>query len=267
MIDPTHLLEMTIYSKLINEMSGFIINDIRILSVVVIWYLLYKHIPDKYYKTLFSYLEDKNECFIIIPSHKKVYHIAGFNTKEITKQKYSFRFKALHHFLLNNCSLQFPQLYEIMEITDTCKEYSHTEQEEYVLMPYQNTKVKICSEMNIYLELSVTNDKNDDGDEKVKKTPQCYKQYLCKLTTPTNNIKILNDFLDKCIAEHKRYIQQNANKQYIFEYLKTEYDDNDRKAAKYIETPFKSNKHLTKNIFFPNYNKLNKIKLQNVLVK
>jgi len=250
MIEPTQLVEMTIYSKLINEMSGIIINDRRIMFVIIALFLLYKHVPDKYYKHLFCE-ENKNESFIIIPSHKKVYHIGGFTTKEITKQKYSFRFKALHHFLLHNCQLDFPQLYEIMEVIDSCKEYSHTEQEEYILMPYQNQKVKICSKNDIYLELSVANDKNDDGDEKAKKTPQCYKQYLCKLTTPTNNIKIINDFLDKCIEEHKNYIKKNANKQYIFEYLKTEYDDSDRKVAKYVETHFTSNKHLTKNIFFP----------------
>lgn len=252
MIDPNQLIEMTIYSKLISEVSGKLTSDIRIVCIIAIVYFLYKNIPDSYYIVLYSYIKNTEESFIIIPSHKKVYHVNGYNQKEITKIKYSYRFKALHHFLLNNCRVKFMHLYEIMEITDACKEYSHTELEEYILMPYQNTKVQICTNLNIWLEINVLSpDSNEDKDEKTKKTSQSYKQYLCKISTPGNNSDVLHKFLKKCIDEHNVYLKKNSNKQYIFEYSKTEYDDNDRKVAKYLETPFKSNKHLMKNIFFP----------------
>jgi hypothetical protein len=212
---------------------------------------LYKNIPETYYLQLFSYINNTTESFIVIPSHKKTYHIAGYNTKEVTKLKYSHRFKALHHFLLNTCKVKFMQLYEIMEIMDACKEYSHTELEEYILMPYQNKKVQICSNLNIWLEINVSVESNEDKDDKPKKTSQSYKQYLCKISTPGNNSDVLQQFLEKCIDEHNAYLKKTTNKQYIFEYNKTEYDDDDRKVAKYTETPFKSNKHLMKNIFFP----------------
>jgi len=251
MLDPTQLIEMTIYSKLISEISGKLTSDIRIVSIIAIVYFLYKHIPDTYYSLFFSYINNPTESFIIIPSHKKLYHVGGFATKEITKLKYSHRFKALHHFLLHICKVKFMQLYEIMEIMDACKEYSHTESEEYILMPYQNKKVQICSELNIWLEITVSTESNDDKDDKAKKTSQSYKQYLCKISTPGNNTDVLHQFLERCIEQHNTYLKKNTNKQYIFEYSKTEYDDNDRKVAKYIETPFKSNKHLMKNIFFP----------------
>lgn len=251
MIDPTQLIEMTIYSKLISEVLGKVTSDIRIVFIVSVVYFLYKNIPDTYYSLFYSYIKNTTESFIVIPSHKKTYYISGYNTKEVTKLKYSHRFKALHHFLLNNCKVKFMQLYEIMEITDACKEYSHTELEEYILMPYQNKKVQICPILNIWLEITISTESNEDKDDKPKKTSQSYKQYLCKISTPGNNTDVLHKFLEKCIDEHNAYLKKNTNKQYIFEYSKTEYDDNDRKVAKYIETPFKSNKHLMKNIFFP----------------
>jgi hypothetical protein len=251
MLDPVQLLEMTIYSKLISEFSSVILNDIRIISLVGIVYLLYKNIPESYYTTFLYYLKESSDSFIIIPSHKKSYHISGYNTKEIIKMKYSHRFKALHHFLLHTCNIPFTQLYEIMEITDKCKEYSHSELEEYILMPYQNQKIKICPDRNIYLEITVSTESSDDNGDKQKKMSQSYKQYLCKLSTPGNNPSVLHDFLNQCITEHNEYLSKTATKQCIFEYLTTEYDDNDKKVAKYVETPFHSNKHLTKNIFFP----------------
>jgi hypothetical protein len=251
MLDPTQLLEMTIYSKIIGEISGKITSDIRIVIAISIAYFLYKHIPETYYTRFLSYINDKTESFIVIPSHKKTYYIAGYTSKEVTKLKYSHRFKALHHYLLHTCKVKFNELYEIMEITDNCKEYSHTELEEYVLMPYQNKKVQICAELNIHLEITVSVESNEDKDDKPKKTAQSYKQYLCKISTPGSNTSVLQTFLERCIEEHNTYLKKNTSKQYIFEYSKTEYDDNDRKVAKYIETPFKSNKHLDKNIFFP----------------
>jgi hypothetical protein len=251
MIEPTQLLEMTIYSKIIGEISGKITSDIRIVIAISIVYFLYKHIPETYYTKFLSYINNKTESFIVIPSHKKTYHISGYTSKEVTKLKYSHRFKALHYYLLHTCKVKFTQLYEIMEIADNCKEYSHTELEEYILMPYQNNKVQICPKLNIYLEISVSVESNDDKDDKAKKSSQSYKQYLCKISTPGTNTSVLHEFLENCIEEHNTYLKKNTSKQYIFEYSKTEYDDNDRKVAKYVETPFVSNKHLTKNIFFP----------------
>jgi hypothetical protein len=251
MLDPTQLIEMTIYSKLIGELSGKITSDIRIVIAISIAYFLYKTIPKTYYEKLLSYINNTTESFIVIPSHKKSYYIGGYTTKEVTKIKYSYRFKALHHYLLHTCNVKFTELYEIMEIADECKEYFHTELEEYILMPYQNNKVQICAESNIYLEITISLDQNDDKDDKSKKTSQSYKQYLCKISTPGRNTDVLHKFLEKCIEEHAAYLKKISSKQYIFEYNKTEYDENDRKVAKYIETPFISNKHLTKNIFFP----------------
>ena len=252
MLDYTQIIEMTIYSKLIGELSGRITSDIRIVVVISIAYFLYKNIPETYYAKLLSYIKNTTESFIEIPSHKKVYYVTAYPTsKEIIKLKYSPRFKALHHYLLHTCKVQFTELYEVMEIADNCKDYSHTELEEYILMPYQNKKVKICSDSNIYLEITISSESNEDKDNKSKKMSVSYKQYLCKISTPGRNTDVLHKFLEKCIEEHNVYLKKNTSKQYIFEYSKTDYDENDRKVAKYIETPFISNKHLAKNIFFP----------------
>ena len=42
MLDPTQLIEMTIYSKLISEVSGKLTSDIRIVCLLSIVYFLYK---------------------------------------------------------------------------------------------------------------------------------------------------------------------------------------------------------------------------------
>jgi SpoVK/Ycf46/Vps4 family AAA+-type ATPase len=143
-------------------------------------------------------------------------------------------------------------MYEIMEIDDVCKDYSHTENVDFILMPFHNKKELICPIKNIYLEISVSLDDNsDEKNEKTKKTAQSYKQYSCKISTPGSNAVVLQEFIDECIKEHKEYTDKTTHKQLVFEYSKTEYDDNDKRVAKYIETPFVSNKYLDKNIFFP----------------
>ena len=253
MIDPAHILEMSIYSKLINETSATVMSDARLLYVIAILYFLYKNIPQQYYDEIASFMTKTEESFIVIPSHKKTYHVGGYSvSKEITKIKYSPRFKAIHHFLLHTCKKKFSQMYEIMEIDDVCKDYSHTEHVDFILMPFHNKKELICPEKNIYLEITVSSDDNsDEKNEKVKKTAQSYKQYSCKISTPGNNPTVLQEFIDECIKEHEFYVDKTTHKQVVFEYSKTEYDDNDKRVAKYIETPFVSNKFLDKNIFFP----------------
>jgi AAA+ superfamily predicted ATPase len=196
-------------------------------------------------------MQPANECSIMIPTHKKSYFVSGYASKEIVKIKYSNRFKALHYFLSHNCKAQFPKLCEVMEITDACREYSHAESEDYILLPYQNTKTLICPEKNIHLELTVCVDNSADNEDKKTKNNQTYKQYSCILSTPGNDPIALHNFLDECIKTYNEKMNINDNSQRIFEYVKTEYDSNDRKVATYNETPFISNKHLTKNIFFP----------------
>jgi hypothetical protein len=251
MIDPVNLLEMTVYSKIISEVSPLIINDVRIMITIILSYLLYNYFPKKYYEYLFSFAHNLNESFIIIPSHKKTYHINGISMKEIVKIKYSNRFKALQYLLLHNCKTTFPQLHEVMEIVDNCKEYSHTELEEYILMPYQNTKVLICPDRNIYLELTITTENIDTNETSTKKHTQMPKQYACKIFTPYNNISVLHEFLDECIQSYEESKTSDGKHQSIFEYRKTEFDDDYSTVAKYVETRYNSKKHIMKNIIIP----------------
>jgi len=254
MIDPTSFIEMALYTKLLNEVSTAISKNNLVLFVFITLYGIYKYIPTHFYLQISYYFANMNESFIIIPSHENTYHIStGFTTtKEVIRLKYSKRFKALNYYLLHLCKINIPQLQEIMEIEDNkTGTYSHSQQEEYVLMPYQNKKICICEKRNITLEITVmTKDSNDDT-EKTKKTSLSYKKYLYKLSTPGNSPHVLHDFIEECIQSHSEYIKKTTDKQCIFEYIKTEYDDNENKCARYIETLFKSNKFLDKNIFFP----------------
>jgi hypothetical protein len=251
MIDPSHILEMTIYSKIISDITPLVVKDIRIVILLSLCYAIYHYIPAKYLKQFFYFSNSVNESFIVISSHKKSYFINGFASKEIIKIKYSNRFKALHYYLLCNCKLKFPQLCEVMEIVDTCKEYSYSESEEYILLPYQNNKLLLCPNRNIYLELTVQSENTADKDDTTKKNSQTYKQYSCILSTPGDNPTVLHEFLDECMKLYNQKIHATENKQLIFEYVKTEFDTDERRVAKYIETPFVSNKYLLKNIFFP----------------
>ena len=254
MFDHSSFIEMALYTKLLSEFSNIASKNNIFLFVLVAVYGIYKYTPNYFYLNMVSYFTNMDESFIIIPSHENSYHIStGYTTsKEVIRIKHSQRFKALNYYLLHLCKISIPQLQEIMEIEDNKNSsYSHSQVEEYILMPYQNKKICICDKRNITLEISIISKDSVDENEKSKKTSHSYKKYLYKLSTSGNDPMVLHDFLEECTTAHNEYIKKITDKQYIFEYTKTEYDDNDNKCARYIETVFKSNKYLDKNIFFP----------------
>jgi chaperone BCS1 len=117
------------------------------------------------------------------------------------------------------------------------------------MLPSQTCKYKICKNNNIYLEI-VVNDYKIDDDKDNKKSSNTEKIYTYKITiSGANKYYILEEFINKCIEKYEREID-DSSKQFIFEFVTTQTDDNDRKSLKFLKYPFNSNKFLDKNIFF-----------------
>jgi len=124
---------------------------------------------------------------------------------------------------------------------------------DYILLPTQNEKILIDVDQKIYFEISIT-EENRDTDDKKTKDVSCYKNYTYKLSKKgKNQFHILNQFLDNCITEYKSKIL-NKKDQSIFEYIKYNKDEDDRCETVFRKYPFRSNKHLEKNIFFEGKN-------------
>lgn len=207
------------------------------LIIVTMLYVIYKIIPTRYYENLLEKVKGE-ESYIILESHRKKYYTNGYPSKEIVKISYSERFKGLHHYLLHNCGECFPHVYEIMEILE---KNHYSDIEEYILIPYENKKVNINKRRNISIEMSK---KKIDGEV-------LNNEYMCKISTPEKNPKVLYEFLEECIESYNEYKRKRNNKQSIYEYIKSENDEDGNRVAKYKEVSFISNKHLTRNIYFP----------------
>lgn len=239
MLEPFQLLEMTMYTNILSKMSERASKDMGIeIILVMLVYVLYKIIPVRYYENLHEKIGGE-ESYIIIESHRKKYYTNGYPIRESVKVSYSERFKALHHYLLHNCEESFPHVYEIMEILEKSSQYNHIE--EYILIPYENKKVKINKKRNISVEMSK---KKIDGEG-------LDNEYKCKISTNGLNPKVLYEFLEECISGYNEYKRKRNNVQSIYEYSKSEQDEDGNRTAKYNEVPFISNKHLKTNIYFP----------------
>ena len=117
-LDPTHLIEAAIYSKLINELSEVLKNskiDIRYIFVsIFLFYLITRiNVLDN-----IKHLIHRNNKIssLTIPAHKKKYTLAGFCQKEVVKVVYSEKFKAITHFLVKNKNKDISSFNEIIKI-------------------------------------------------------------------------------------------------------------------------------------------------------
>jgi len=250
-MDPVNFIQFSLYSKLMNEGMNMIeknIIDQKILILIVLCMIIMKMIPSRIYDfvntnidTFFEQIKD--ECIIIIPYHIKTYS-CSIGIKSITKTTYSDRFLALNHYLKNA-----KEITSFVEITnfENCGYYDKCD---YVLLPNNSQKIKICDKHDIFFEIVIEKTKDydaiDDKSNQIKRVQT--KNYIYKISKEgKQNIDILNDFMKLCIDEYNEY---NAEKkQMIYEYMKTSIDDEDRQCMTFDDSPFKSNKTFD-NLFF-----------------
>lgn len=254
-VDPIHIIQVTMYSKIIGEVMNFIkiekINIQYVVCIFILYQIFTSPVCKEYAEKYFNRLRGENdESVIIIPQHKRVFSThSGSHTRETVQQLYSERFRALNFYLSEYLPKDIDKMIEISRREN--KSIWDSETVDYILLPVKNEKILIDKVNNIYFEISIT-EESKDSDEKKTKDVSSYKNYTYKLSKKgKGQFHVLNKFLDDCIAEYKNKIL-NKKEQCIFEYIKysKDEDDDDRCDFTFRKYPFRSNKHLNKNIFF-----------------
>jgi len=104
-MDPTHIIQYTIYSKLLQEIQPEKLPIHLLITCAGIYcickYIHIEQFTDKLMDKWLSYLYDIHEqCSIIIPYHIKTYSYSTTNKQ--MKTIYSERFLAVNHYIKNN---------------------------------------------------------------------------------------------------------------------------------------------------------------------
>lgn len=231
--------------------SGYISKNTIVLIVIIM--VTYKMIPNHIYdyieRRLETFLQEKrDDCEIIIPYHTKKYS-CSIGLKSTTKTLYSERFLALNHYLKN--AKDITSYIEIMNFENT--RYDYDCKSEYILLPNNIQKIKICNKQDIYFEIVVEKSTEDDSKEDKSKQTNTNrvktKNYIYKISKEgKQNMNILNDFMKTCID---KYNADNSEKkaQMIYEYMKASTDEDDRSCMTFEGSPFISNKTFD-NLFF-----------------
>ena len=251
-IDPLQILQVSIYSKIINGVT----TDPRQIALLALAYFIYKLIDIEYCKKKLLdtfYYNSDSACFITIPFHKRILITNTYGApRENIHISYSNRFHALNYYLSRHAPENIYQMVEIMK-REYKNAYYDSEVIDYILLPVQNQKIVICKERNILFEIIVEQDNRQEEDgKKEKKKPQNVnaKNYVYRISKDgKENYPILKEFLEKCVKEFEDETI-NRKQQQTFEFIKSEKDEDDKIRLSFREYPFKSNKHLDKNIFF-----------------
>jgi SpoVK/Ycf46/Vps4 family AAA+-type ATPase len=253
-IDPLQILQVSIYSKIINGVT----TDPRQIILLAVAFFIYKMIDIDYCKK--KLIEKMNfnlqsECCITIPFHRRTLITNSYGApKENIHISYSTRFHALNYYLSKHAPENIYQMVEIMK-REYKNSYHDSEVIDYILLPVQNQKIEICKEENIQFEIIVEQDNRDEEDGKKEKKKQQNvnaKNYVYRISKKgKENYHILKEFLERCVKEFEDETI-NRKQQQTFEFMKSEKDEDDKIRLSFREYPFKSNKHLDKNIFFEN---------------
>lgn len=257
-IDPLQIIQVTLYSKILNELTNHANMRTPHIFLMVIIFLVYKVLNTNESKVwiqyTINYSRNKSECYITIPYHKRnltqqCYGVA----KENVHISYSNRFHALNYYLEKHSPGNISQMVEILK-REFKNAYYDSEVIDYVLLPVQNQKIEISKELGIFFEIIVEQELcEDSGDgKKHKKTNINSKNYIYQISKQgKENYPILKKFLEDCVLEFENETI-NKTQQQIFEFIKSEKDEDDKTRLSYRSTDFVSNKHLDKNIFFEN---------------
>jgi len=257
-MDPINIVQVTLYSKLVTEaLVNLPTNNFRYVFAIMSLLTLYKlinsrSIKDYVYDYFQKIIEDKNECVIIVPQHnRKILTHVFSTTKETIQTLYSIRFHALNHYIFKHCSKYIRKKIEVLKKEQ--KSAWDNETIDYILLPMQNEKLLLNEQFGIYFQINITNEEESrDADKKSNSSSQNSKNYVYKISkSGKENYALLGEFMEKCVKEYEDDVI-NKKEQQIFEYIKSEKDEDGRSSMIYRSCKFKSNKHLEKNIFFEN---------------
>uniref|UniRef100_A0A6C0B6N0 AAA+ ATPase domain-containing protein n=1 Tax=viral metagenome TaxID=1070528 RepID=A0A6C0B6N0_9ZZZZ len=254
-IDPVQIIQLTLYSKIVNEATILATKDNKYIYFTIFLFLVYKifhteYIQQQYTDWLDSWSHSDEENIIIIPQHKRIFTTySGSQSRETVQQLYSERFRAINHYLEKHHPSNINKMIEISR--RETKSIWDSETVDYVMLPINNEKMLLNRELDIYFEINIK-EEIKDIDEKKAKDITSYKNYTYKLSKiGEGGFSILNKFLDNIVSEYKNEIL-NKKEHSIFEYVKYKHDEEDRCELVFRKYPFRSNKFLDKNIFFEN---------------
>lgn len=252
-IDPLQIVQVTFYSKIVNEVITRASAENKYIYVVLLLFMLYKifnteYVRERYVKMIQSWTNLPEESVIIIPQHKRIFTThAGSQTRETVQQLYSERFRAINYYLEKHHPMNINKMIEISR--RETKSIWDPETVDYILLPINNEKMLLNRELEIYFEITIK-EEHKEHDDKKSKDVTCYKNYTYKLSRlGPDGFSILNNFLENIVHEFKNEII-NKKEQSIFEYIKYKSDEEDRYELVFRKYPFRSNKFLDKNIFF-----------------
>lgn len=257
-VDPLQIIQVTLYSKIINEFTNSANMGTSHIVLLAFIYFLYKLLNTEDAKVwlldTINYSRNKSECYITIPYHKRNLTQQSFGVaKENIHISYSNRFHALNYYLEKHAPENISQMVEILR-REFKNVYYDSEVIDYVLLPVQNQKIEICKELGILFEIIVEQELSEESgdDKKQKKTNINAKNYIYRISKQgKENYPILKKFIDDCVLDFENETI-NKTQQQIFEFIKSEKDEDDKSRLSYRTTDFISNKHLDKNIFFEN---------------
>jgi hypothetical protein len=258
-IDPLQVIQVTLYSKIINEFTNAPALNTHHIIFITIGFVLYKLLITEESKAwlyeVINNSKNSSECYITIPYHKRNLTQQCFGVaKENIHISYSNRFHALNYYLEKHAPENISQMVEILK-REFKNVYYDSEVIDYVLLPVQNQKIEISKELGIFFEIIVEQELSEDSggdDKKQKKTNINAKNYIYRISKQgKENYPILKKFIDDCVLEFENETI-NKTQQQIFEFIKSEKDEDDKSRLSYRTTDFISNKHLDKNIFFEN---------------
>ena len=254
MIDPLHILQVTIYSKVLNELSTkLFINNYNLVYFVFIYFIYQifsSEMVQNKMKHVFNKFNHGNSSSLTITGHRKVYHTGFSGNKQITHVLYSDKFRAITYYLLNQKLSDINNFKEMAKIQFNIYQEENTE---FVMIPEYNQKILLCPIHNIFIEICIYEENTTDEKDKPKNS---YKIHSYKLSiNAKNKYHILDEFVTKCLDMYNNHIMDKKTHM-IFEYAGTHKDDYDKIKLQYHEYPFKSNKLLDKNIYFEGKEKL-----------
>jgi len=252
-IDPFQIVQVTLYSKIVNEIMTRVSAENKYIYVVLFLFMLYKiinieYVQEHYEKWVQSWKNSPEENVIIIPQHKRIFTTyAGSQSRETVQQLYSERFRAINHYLEKHHPENINKMIEISR--RETKSIWDPETVDYIMLPINNEKMLLNRELEVYFEITIK-EEHKEPDEKKLRDVTCYKNYTYKLSKAgPNGFSILNKFMENIVDEYKNEIL-NKKEQAIFEYIKYKSDEEDRCELVFRKYPFHSNKFLDKNIFF-----------------
>ena len=247
-MDPTHIIQYTIYSKLLQEIQPEKLPA-HLLIICMALYFILKNIPIQRITEswLNKYLYDNSEeCSIVLPYHIKSYTYSA--KSKHTKTIYSERFLAVNHYIKNNIK-EIDSLVELLKFENT--QYNHDMSSDFVLIPLHSKELLICKEKNIYVKMLIENNINDDNDKNPPVNKYTYKLFIpffSYVKKGKNGLDVLNQFLENCVSDYLAEIN-GQKEQMMYEFERTKKDEDEKITLVFKESPFKSNKTFD-NIFF-----------------